>query len=412
MSPKAAKLVRQILAGLRPPEDLQLAEWMIKNITLPEGKSVRPGPMENWPYMTEILNAMGDRSVERVTVMKSARLGYTTGLMGVLAATAAMDPGPIILLMPPDDVARGISVDWVEPLFRSNAVLRGLMRFGRLDGRNTLTRKSLAGGGSLKILSARAPRNLSRHDCRLLLCDEVDRYEVTTEGDALDLAERRTMAEPNRKIVIGSTPTDEDISVVAARFCEGSQEIFEIPCVECGTFHAPEWSNLEWENHDPSTVKYMCPHCKAVIDERNKPAMVYAGKWRALKPEVTAHRSFKINALVSLLPNASWATLVKEYYDAKRAGPSRMQVFHNTVLGRPWRTTFNRVDASILADRAEPWGLPTSGHGMIVPEDVVVITCGTDTQDERYGVQGDRRGAGAYRIAAPCEARGCGEVRD
>jgi phage terminase large subunit GpA-like protein len=92
-----------------------------------------------------------------------------------------MDPGPIILLMPTDDDARGISVDWVEPLFRSNKTLRGLMRFGRLDGRNTLTRKSLAGGGSLKILSARAPRNLSRHDCRLLLCDEVDRYEVTTE---------------------------------------------------------------------------------------------------------------------------------------------------------------------------------------------------------------------------------------
>ncbi|HEY4847693.1 MAG TPA: terminase gpA endonuclease subunit [Methylocella sp.] len=326
---------------------------------------------------------MGDRGVERVTVMKSARLGYTTGLMGVLAATAAMDPGPIILLMPTDDDARGISVDWVEPLFRSNKTLRGLMRFGRLDGRNTLTRKSLAGGGSLKILSARAPRNLSRHDCRLLLCDEVDRYEVTTEGDALDLAERRTMAEPNRKIVIGSTPTDEDISVVAARFGEGSQEIFEIPCVECGTYHAPEWSNLEWENHDPATVKYMCPHCKELIDERHKPAMVYAGKWRALKPEMTSHRSFKINALVSLLPNASWATLVKEYYDAKRGGPSRMQVFHNTVLGRPWRTTINRVDASMLADRAEPWGLPTSGHGMIVPEDVMVITVGVDTQDDR-----------------------------
>jgi phage terminase large subunit GpA-like protein len=66
MSPKAARLVRQILAILRPPEDLLLADWMTKNITLPEGKSVRPGPMENWPYTTEILNAMGDRGVERV----------------------------------------------------------------------------------------------------------------------------------------------------------------------------------------------------------------------------------------------------------------------------------------------------------------------------------------------------------
>jgi phage terminase large subunit GpA-like protein len=68
MSSKAAELVRQIFLTLRPPEDLLLADWMTKNITLPEGKSVRPGPMENWPYMTEILNAMGDRGVERVTV--------------------------------------------------------------------------------------------------------------------------------------------------------------------------------------------------------------------------------------------------------------------------------------------------------------------------------------------------------
>src|ERR1700730_1058954 len=127
----------------------------------------------------------------------------------------------------------------------------------------------------------------------------------------------------------------------------------------------------------PSISNHFC------YGTRHKPAMVYAGKWRALKPEMTSHRSFKINALVSLLPNASWATLVKEYYDAKRGGPSRMQVFHNPVLGRPWRTTINRVDASMLADRAEPWGLPTSGHGVIVPEDVMVITAGVDTQDDR-----------------------------
>jgi phage terminase large subunit GpA-like protein len=206
---------------------------------------------------------------------------------------------------------------------------------------------------------------------------------VTSEGDALALAERRTMAEPNRKIVIGSTPTEEDISVIAARYEEGSQEIFEIPCVECGVCNAPEWSNLEWENHDPATVKYMCPHCKVLIDERHKLAMVYAGKWRAQRPEMTAHRSYKINALVSLLPNASWATLAAEWYEAKRGGPAKMMPFYNTVLGKPWRTTINRVDASILADRAKPFGLETPAHGVIIPWPVMLITCGVDTQDDR-----------------------------
>jgi hypothetical protein len=37
----------------------------------------------------------------------------------------------------------------------------------------------------------------------------------------------------------------------------------------------------------------------------------------------------------------------------------------------------------MLADRMEPWGLPTAGHGMIVPDDVVVITAGVDMQDDR-----------------------------
>ena len=138
---------------------------------------------------------MVDPAVERITI-KSARVGYTKSLMVALGAVAANDPSPIILLVPTDEDARGIAVDEVEPIFEATPALQGLIKKGRNDGRNTLTRKALVGGASIKILSARAPRKLRRHDCRVLLIDEADAMEITSEGDPIAIAEKRTLAQP------------------------------------------------------------------------------------------------------------------------------------------------------------------------------------------------------------------------
>jgi phage terminase large subunit GpA-like protein len=369
---------------------MSLNAWSEKHIVLPEGSSARPGELRNWPYMREILDTIGDQEHERVSVIKSARLGYTKGLMFAMGATAATDPCPIILLVPTDEDARGIAVDEVEPIFESSPALQDLIRKGRNNGRNTLTRKSLLGGGSIKILSARAPRKLRRHDCKILLIDEADGMEVTAEGDPIALAEKRTMAQAERKIIVGSTPTEEGISVVERLFEESDQRIFEVPCPECSAYNEIDWfRDIEWETDRPETARYRCPHCMAgkphaeLVSERHKPWMIENGQWRALKPEVKGHAGFRINALVSLLPNASWGKLAAEYLKAKRSGPAEMQVFHNTILGKTWRMTINRVDADTLYSRVEPWGLASGSRGVVIPKEVMLITVGADVQDER-----------------------------
>jgi phage terminase large subunit GpA-like protein len=43
----------------------------------------------------------------------------------------------------------------------------------------------------------------------LLFADEIDAMELTVEGDPLAIAEKRTFAHADRKIVRGSTPTEE-----------------------------------------------------------------------------------------------------------------------------------------------------------------------------------------------------------
>jgi hypothetical protein len=44
--------------------------------------------------------------------------------------------------------------------------------------------------------------------------------------------------------------------------------------------------HIKWESGRPETAACECPHCKTLIDERNKPAMVTAGAWRVTHPEV------------------------------------------------------------------------------------------------------------------------------
>ena len=113
----------------------------------------------------------------------------------------ATDPCSIGLLVPVDEDARDYVIDEFGPLFAATPALRGLTVSGRLTGRNTLARKTFKTAATLKILSARAPRRLRRHDFKVLYCDEIDAMEITAEGDPIVIAEKRTFAHADRKIV-------------------------------------------------------------------------------------------------------------------------------------------------------------------------------------------------------------------
>jgi phage terminase large subunit GpA-like protein len=223
----------EVLAALKPAPKVTLSEWAEANFVLASGSSARPGRFRLWPFQREILDVIGDAVTERVVIQKSVRVGLTKSLVAAIYATAATDPCACILLVPTDDDARGISTDEIEPAFEQSPALHGLLGTGKSDGRNTLTVKTLAGGGSLKILAARSPRNLRRHDAKKLFIDEADGMEVTSEGDPIALAERRTMAHLDRKIVIGSTPTTEAASVIHRAYLGSDQRIYEIPCAHC-----------------------------------------------------------------------------------------------------------------------------------------------------------------------------------
>ena len=74
-----------------------LPAWIEENVRLPAG-TAEPGPIKLYPYQRGIAEAIADPKIERVSVLKSARIGYTALLTGALAHFVVREPSPILVL--------------------------------------------------------------------------------------------------------------------------------------------------------------------------------------------------------------------------------------------------------------------------------------------------------------------------
>lgn len=286
------ELIRgRALQALRPPADLPLADWIEQNIFLPQTASALPGRMKLWAYQRGICDALDDPSIERVTVLKSARIGYTALLSGIIASHVANSPAPILAVQPTADDARDYAVD-LEQMFEASPTIRGLLSDEADEtGRSTMLNRRFA-GGSLKFLAAKSPRNLRRHTAKILILDEIDGFEVSQEGDPIELATMRTMTFRDRKIIAGSTPVF-DYGPATRLYDKSDKRIYECPCPSCGEYSEIKWADIHWREGEPDSAHWVCPNNGCVVEERDKPAMVAAGRWRATAPDVKGHAGFQ-----------------------------------------------------------------------------------------------------------------------
>lgn len=394
--PSKAGLQEPATAPLTGKPHAGLSRWVEATVCLPEGNSAEPGPFRLWPYQRAVADAIGDPTLERVTIVKPVRVGFTSLLTAAIAHFVVREPAPILCLLPTESDCRNYVVSEIEPMFDASPALQGHLptptTAGR-DSRSTLLHRIFA-GGSLKIVPGKAPRNLRSHTARILFIDEADAIEVSAEGNPITLAEKRTLSFSNRKIVVGSTPLDEATSHVLRCYSESDQRIYEVPCPDCGTFSEILWPQIEWPTDHPERAAWRCPHCAALIHESNKPAMVRAGQWRATRPDIEGHAGFRLNALVSLLHNASWAKLAAEYLRAKDDSET-LKVFINTILGQGWKETADEIDIDALAARAESFSLDN------IPREVLALTAGVDVQDDRLecSIVGHASNGDAYVLA-------------
>ena len=333
---------------------------------------------------------MTDPSVERVSVMKSARVGCTKALINATVGYHIHhDPTTIMVVQPNRGDAEGYSKEEIAPMLRDCPALAACESPRRSKGgrnsEDTILLKQFR-GATLQVVGAHSGAGFRRVSRRIILCDEVDAYPPSagSEGDPVKLAERRSETYYNRKIICVSTPLLAEASRIEALFMRGDQRRFHVPCPHCGyrdilVFeHGGEDARghyMQWPDGEPENAYFMCRKNGCVIEHREKRAMVEAGQWIADAP-FHGHASFHIWAAYSYSANATWATIAREY-EASKDDPLEFQTWTNTAKAETWREQGDAPEWRRLYARREHWPPGT------VPEWCEFLTCGIDVQ--KYG---------------------------
>jgi phage terminase large subunit GpA-like protein len=386
-------LARARRRGLRPPERLTLSQWAKEYGRLPHG-SAQTGRFHAYAYQNGIMDAITDPTVETVTVMKGARVGYTRVLDMAIGYYLHQDPSPILVVQPRVEDAESFSKIEITPMLRETPVLAEIA--GPLkakDGSQTILQKSFANGSSLILVGANSPAGFRRITVKVVLLDECDGYPPSgagDEGDQVELATKRSETYWNRKIVLGSTPGLRGLSRIEQSFGNSDQRRYFVPCPHCGEKQVLEWGGkdmphgIKWRKteagaHLPETAYYVCRTNGCIIEEIDKPEMIAAGEWRATSP-FRGHAGFRISALYSPHHMATWDKIARRWLDSK-GNPERRKVFINTVLGESYEDRGDRALNEVnLLRRREIW----PGE---VPPRVGVLTAGLDVQGDRIEIE-------------------------
>lgn len=369
----------------RPPPRLSLSEWADANFYLSAESAAEPGRWKTLPYQRGILDSITDPAVERVTLMKSARVGYTKCINAAIGYYMHQDPCPILVVQPTVEDAQGYSKEEIAPMLRDVEVLARIIKEPTAKiSDQTILAKAFP-GGTLTMVGANSGRGFRRVSRRIVIFDEVDGYPPSagSEGDQIQLGIRRSEYYWNRKIIAGSTPLVAGASRIEEMFETGDQRRYHVPCPHCGhldilVFHEGERGHfMQWPEDKPDEAHFVCRKNGCIIEDHQKRPMIGAGQWIA-DAEFRGHASFHIWAAYSYSPNASWGQLATEFLAAKRGGPEKLKTFVNTALGETWHERGEAPDWERIYQRREPYPIGS------VPAGVRFLTAGVDVQKDRF----------------------------
>ena len=385
------ELQHKALNAFKPPSDETVSEWADHKRVIVGKSAPEPGPWhtDRAPYQRAIMDAHTQRGIHDIVVMSCAQAGKTDMIMNMEGRMIDLNPGPTLHVMPSEDDVEMFSKERLAPTIEATPCLREKVYGG--NG-STITQKNFA-GGFISMVGAMSPSGLKSRPIKYLFMDEVDGYPVSAgvEGDPVSLARKRTQNFFNAVRVFTSTPTLKRTSRIYKEFQHGTREEWEITCAHCGEHSAVVFEDIIFEKtegedengrkeYEVTTAKWRCPKCHGEMTEyevKRAPAQWVAYNPKALKRGI---RSFHINAFMS--PWARWTDECKKFLDAKD-DPEMLKTFYNLELGLP----FERRDTTALPEQLY---MRREHYNAEVPNGVIVITIGIDTQDNRleYEVKG------------------------
>ena len=318
-------------------------------------------------------------------MVAASQVGKSEFLNNCIGYIIDEDPGSILFIHPTTIDAKEYSKLRIAPMVRDCPTLaKKVVAPKSRETGNTILQKTYP-GGILTMCGSTEAHSLASKPIRYVFGDERDRWATSAgnEGDPWSLAMARQKTFFNAKAVEVSTPTVKGRSTIEASYVQGTMERWKSRCPECGEYHEIQFKDIRYEfeaniinnvkTFKVTKVFYICPDCGHTFSEaemKRQPA-----HWEAENPAAIEHgvRSFWLNAFVS--PWAPWNAIILEYLQA--TGDTRkLQVVYNTSFGELWEDRGDVMDEDEMLKRREEYDAE-------LPDGVLVLTAGVDTQDNR-----------------------------
>ncbi|EEX09616.1 phage terminase large subunit [Ruegeria lacuscaerulensis ITI-1157] len=414
LASSAAVTQAALAAVMRPPPPPDITRWCEENIVFDE-RSPMPGPfnIDRFPFLREIHEVLSpEHPCREVTIKGSAQWGKTVSIIQpTLGAWHEYCPLDSLVVHPTSSAA----TEWVDnkwkPMRRQAPSLRAIFGLGTGDNRDQkFNQETLDKNGSLKVASAGSPADLTGTSRRLVIMDDLAKFEMSDKGDPEALAESRASGFEDAKILRVSTAMIKGTCRISRAYARSDQRVYEVPCPHCGNMAPLTWENFR-ENIDPENLAAACFRCDACdqpIRHSHKTAIVGRGRWVARNPNGDHPGFFLWRAYA---PQRDWASIAHEY--ARLMGWTRIesssvtaadvqrtveaeteQTFYNDVLGLEYEQANDAPDWEALRDRTEraderagpdEHGIKPLSPG-VLPATGFLFTAGVDCQDDRMEV--------------------------
>ncbi len=380
--------IAKAIAGIKPPERLTVSEWADKKRRLSQESSAEVGQWRTsrTPYLKEIMDSFNDPLVKHIVVVASSQVGKSECINNMIGYIIDQDPGSILFIQPTTIDAKEYSKLRIAPMIRDTKCLKVKVaeRKSR-DSENTILQKSYP-GGILTMCGSTEAHALASKPIRYLFGDERDRWATSAgdEGDPWELATARQITFYNSKAVEVSTPTIKGASAIEKSYGDGTMERWKTQCPHCGEYNEIRFEDIRFEKnvtevkgektYEITDLYYICPSCGCISNEAQMKAQ--PSKWVADNPEAYKQhgtRSYWLSSWAS--PWAPWKSTILLYL--KAIGDSKkMQVVYNTRFGLLWEDRGDLDDEESVMSRREEYSAE-------LPDGVLLLTCGVDTQDDR-----------------------------
>lgn len=395
-------LAHRMLRCFTAPPRMTVDAWADKYRELSKIANARGGRWRSRCYQREPMVEMTNRDVRSIVVIGAAQtFGKSELVLNFIGRNIHLNPGPMMMVLPTNEMAERFSKKRVAPMLRDTAVLRALCGDQKSRSSNNTIRAKEFPGGSLSIAGANTPNELCSDPQRDVSIDEVDRCEEAAgrEGDIVTLAEARQESFGRDAFsLFTSTPSGtkprpigetqpEGVSKIMLLFADSDQQYWFCPCQKCGRHQTLKWSQVTWPEHKPEDARYICEFddCKYTHTDLERVAMIERGEWRATAP-FAGRRGYFLNGIYSLSSAQRGCVsklhqMARDFLRSKRRGKEALRAWVNTFLCECF--------ADENTETVEPMPLYARREtlGDILPENCCFITAGADVHPYRLEAQ-------------------------